>query len=123
MIPATPCSILLVHANGVSRKSAKLIAPRRFQHDLVRQSATAKVIQLSGPLGQHSNSGLVATVFGATGFLGRYLVHKLAKKDTQVIVPYQEEDSKQHLCVIGDLSQFVPLEFDLQNETLINKCV
>ncbi|KAI8442779.1 NADH dehydrogenase 1 alpha subcomplex 9, partial [Phakopsora pachyrhizi] len=96
---------------------------QRFQHDLVRQSATAKVIQSSGPSGRHSNSGLVATVFGATGFLGRYLVHKLAKKGTQVIVPYREEDSKRHLRVMGDLGQIVPLEFDLQNETSINECV
>ncbi|CAH7668473.1 hypothetical protein BY996DRAFT_8465109, partial [Phakopsora pachyrhizi] len=60
--------------------------------------------------------------FGATGFLGRYLIHKLAKKGTQVIVPYQEEDSKRHLCVMGGLGQIVPLEFNLQNKTSINVC-
>lgn len=52
-------------------------------------------------------SGHVATVFGATGFLGRYLVAKLAKAGTQVIVPYRDEDLKRHLKVTGDLGQVV----------------
>lgn len=59
----------------------------------------------------HSNSvtGSIATVFGATGFLGRYLVSKLAKAGTQVVVPYRDEDEKRHLKVLGDLGQVVPL--------------
>lgn len=96
---------------------------KRFRHDLVKQPTTGKLIQSSGPPGRHSNTGLVATVFGATGFLGRYLVHKLAKQGTQVIVPYRDEDSKRHLKVMGDLGQIVPLEFDLENEVFINECV
>ena len=51
----------------------------------------------------------MATVFGCTGFLGRYLVHKLAKQGTQVVVPYRDEDSKRFLRVMGDLGQIVPL--------------
>ena len=59
----------------------------------------------------HSNSvtGSIATVFGATGFLGRYLVSKLAKAGTQVVVPYRDEDEKRHLKLLGDLGQVVPL--------------
>jgi FlaA1/EpsC-like NDP-sugar epimerase len=56
-----------------------------------------------------SVSGHVATVFGCTGFLGRYLVNRLAQKGTQVIVPYREEDEKRHLKVMGDLGQIVPM--------------
>lgn len=41
---------------------------------------------------RHSSTGRVATVFGATGFLGRYLVSKLAKAGTQVVVPYRDQD-------------------------------
>lgn len=68
-------------------------------------------------------TGHVATVFGCTGFLGRYLVHKLAKAGTQVIVPYREEDEKRHLKVTGDLGQVVPLEWDIRNEQQIAECV
>lgn len=48
-------------------------------------------------------------MFGATGFLGRYLVSKLAKAGTQVVVPYRDEDEKRHLKLLGDLGQVVPL--------------
>lgn len=87
-------------------------------HDLLIQhraspsgSTPAKAIIRHGPPtgGRSAQNGQVATVFGCTGFLGRYLVHKLAKQGTQVIVPYRDEDSKRHLKVMGDLGQIVPL--------------
>ncbi|KAH9464749.1 hypothetical protein MJO28_001547 [Puccinia striiformis f. sp. tritici] len=115
---------LLGHLKHQVRRQPLVISEaKRCRHDLIKQSSTGKVIQSSGPPGRHSNTGLVATVFGATGFLGRYLVSKLAKQGTQVIVPYRDEDSKRHLRVMGDLGQIVPLEFDLENEGFINECV
>ena len=54
-------------------------------------------------------SGHVVTVFGCTGFLGRYTVAKIAKQGSQVIVPYRDEDEKRHLRVMGDLGQIVPM--------------
>ncbi|KAH9161153.1 NADH dehydrogenase [Lactarius sanguifluus] len=67
--------------------------------------------------------GHVATVFGCTGFLGRYLVAKLAKAGTQVVIPYRDEDEKRHLKVTGDLGQIVSLEWDIRNEEQIAECV
>ena len=51
-------------------------------------------------------SGITATVFGCTGFLGRYIVNALAKQGSQVVIPYRCDDTDmQHLRVMGDLGQ------------------
>ncbi|RHZ81169.1 hypothetical protein Glove_123g190 [Diversispora epigaea] len=96
---------------------------KRFAHDVIIRQRTHKPIVKFGAGGRSSVSGHVATVFGCTGFLGRYVVSKLAKRGTQVIVPYRDEDEKRHLKVNGDLGQVVPLEFDLRNEKNIHECV
>ncbi|GAA6047633.1 hypothetical protein JCM3770_001599 [Rhodotorula araucariae] len=76
-----------------------------------------------GPGGRHSTTGHTVTVFGATSFLGRYLVSKLAKAGTQVVVPYRDQDEARHLKVGGDLGQVVPMEWDLNNDTQIEECL
>jgi NADH dehydrogenase (ubiquinone) 1 alpha subcomplex subunit 9 len=86
------------------------------------QGASKPIISY-GPAGRSAVTGHVATVFGCTGFLGRYLVSKLAKAGTQVIVPYREEDEKRHLKVMGDLGQIVPMEWDIRNPKQIEECV
>lgn len=70
-----------------------------------------------------SVSGHVATVFGCTGFLGRYIVNRLAQKGTQVIVPYRDEEEKRHLKLMGDLGQVVPMEWDLRRDDQIEECL
>lgn len=76
-----------------------------------------------GPGGRSSVSGHTATVFGATGFLGRYLVAQLAKQGTQVVIPYRDDFSKRHLKVNGDLGQISMMEFDLRNRQCIEDSV
>lgn len=63
------------------------------------------------------------TVFGATGFLGRYIVSKLARKGCQVVIPFREEMAKRHLKVTGDLGRVVFMEFDLRNTQSIEESV
>ncbi|CAH9093815.1 unnamed protein product [Cuscuta europaea] len=73
-----------------------------------------------GTGGRSSVSGIVATVFGATGFLGRYLVQQLAKMGSQVLVPFRgSEDSHRHLKLMGDLGQIVPMKYNPRDEDSI----
>ncbi|KAI0301162.1 hypothetical protein B0F90DRAFT_1719783 [Multifurca ochricompacta] len=81
---------------------------RRALHSLLALPERPPIVS-SGPPGRSAVTGHVATVFGCTGFLGRYLVSKLAKAGTQVIIPYRDEDDKRHLKVTGDLGQIVSM--------------
>jgi len=94
----------------------------RYAHD-IQISRTGKPIIRSGPGGRSSLTGHTATVFGANGFVGRYLVSKLAKQGTTVVVPWRSEDAKRPLKVSGDLGQVVMLEFDLRNTQSIEEAV
>jgi len=111
----------MLRSHKASRLIRALPSSRRAAHDLT--VLPSKPVISYGPAGRSAVSGHVATVFGATGFLGRYLVAKLAKGGTQVIVPYREEDEARHLRVTGDLGQVVPLEWDIRNEQQIRECV
>lgn len=110
------------HCVRLQRVAAR---PRKLQraiHDLVALPGNKPVIAY-GPPGRSANTGHVATVFGCTGFLGRYLVANLAKAGTQVVIPYREEDEKRHLRVTGDLGQIVSMEWDLRRDDQIEECL
>jgi hypothetical protein len=53
-----------------------LISQRTYV-DLVKRESTGQGFLAKGPGGRSSVSGHVVTVFGCTGFLGRYLVNRL----------------------------------------------
>ncbi|MCJ1469329.1 NADH-ubiquinone oxidoreductase 40 kDa subunit [Pseudocyphellaria aurata] len=67
--------------------------------------------------------GHTATVFGATGFLGRYVVSRLAGKGCTVVVPFREEMTKRHLKLTGDLGRVVMMEYDLRNTPSLEESV
>ncbi|KAI9321131.1 hypothetical protein DFJ73DRAFT_806318, partial [Zopfochytrium polystomum] len=92
---------------------------KRGLHDVVKAPATGKVFVRAGQ-GRASDSGHIATVFGATGFLGGYVVSQLARHGTQVVTPWRgEENEKRHLKVMGDLGQIVQPRYDLRLEDTI----
>ena len=72
-------------------------AVRRFNNLMI---VRALLTSFRSALGGHT-----ATVFGATGFLGRYIVQRLAKTGCTVIVPFREEMAKRHLKPTGDLGR------------------
>jgi len=69
-------------------------------------------------------SGVVATVFGASGFLGRYVVNRLGKIGSTVIVPYRgEENAVRHLKLLGDLGQVVPMWYNIRNKETVKRAM
>ncbi|CAK9437831.1 uncharacterized protein LODBEIA_P22090 [Lodderomyces beijingensis] len=82
-----------------------------------------KVNLAVGSGGRSSRTGYTATVFGASGFLGRYLVSKLARHGTNTIVPYRDDLKKRFLKVQGDLGVVNFVEIDARNLQSIEDAV
>lgn len=77
-----------------------------------------------GTGGRSSFSGKVATVFGATGIMGRIIVNRLGKQGSQVIVPHRcDEMLVRPLKLCGDLGQIVFQPLDLRNEDTIRNAI
>ncbi|KAK3046180.1 Protein-lysine N-methyltransferase efm5 [Extremus antarcticus] len=105
-------------------KRALSTTPRRheqYNQDIAITRTGKPIIRIAG--GRSGLGGHTATVFGATGFLGRYIVNRLARSGNTVVVPYREEMAKRHLKVAGDLGRVVFMEMDLRNTTSIEESV
>lgn len=100
----------------------------------VRHSSTDKEISIikhpelsqlkRGTGGRSSFSGIVATVFGANGFMGRYVCNKLGKVGSQIILPYRcDYYDIRHLKLVGDLGQVLFHPFHLRDADSIKKAV
>nr|POE98291.1 nadh-ubiquinone oxidoreductase 40 kda subunit, mitochondrial [Quercus suber] len=94
---------------------------RRNLQDIAITRTGKPILRVSG--GRSSLGGNCATVFGATGFLGRYIVNRLARTGCTVVVPFREEMAKRHLKVTGDLGRVVFMEYDLRNTASIEEAV
>ncbi|KAF9995473.1 hypothetical protein BGZ80_004798 [Entomortierella chlamydospora] len=106
-----------------SKQAAVSLAQKRFAHDLIVSPKTGRTIIKTGAGGRSSSNGHVVTVFGCTGFLGRYLVNRLARDGAHVIVPYRDEDDMRHLKVMGDLGKIVPMEIHLRNKESLEAAI
>ncbi|XP_017274390.1 NADH dehydrogenase [ubiquinone] 1 alpha subcomplex subunit 9, mitochondrial [Kryptolebias marmoratus] len=74
--------------------------------------------------GRLSSSGISATVFGATGFLGRYVVNRLSRIGSQVVIPYRcDQYDLMYLRPMGDLGQLTFLEWDARNQDSIKRAM
>eukprot|EP00808_Paulinella_micropora_P026273 g70324.t1 len=68
--------------------------------------------------------GLVATVFGCTGFVGPYTVQTYGYFGCQVITPYRGDSKKARILKpMGDLGMIVPIPFSFYDEESVRRCV
>ncbi|XP_048511077.1 NADH dehydrogenase [ubiquinone] 1 alpha subcomplex subunit 9, mitochondrial isoform X2 [Athalia rosae] len=102
-----------------------------FAIHVCRYSDAPRIIKNDNPAafkrgtgGRSSFNGVVCTVFGNTGFLGRYVCNKLGKTGTQMILPYRGDHyDSMRLKVTGDLGQVLFHPFHLKDDDSIRKCI
>ena len=105
----------------VAKSSRPKTIQRRNLQDIAITRTGKPIIRSQG--GRSSLGGHTATVFGANGFLGRYIVNRLAKRGVQVVIPFRDDMGKRHLKVTGDLGSISFMEFDLRNTQSIEESV
>uniref|UniRef100_A0A671V4J9 NADH dehydrogenase [ubiquinone] 1 alpha subcomplex subunit 9, mitochondrial n=1 Tax=Sparus aurata TaxID=8175 RepID=A0A671V4J9_SPAAU len=77
-----------------------------------------------GKGGRSSSSGIAATVFGATGFLGRYVVNRLGRMGSQIVVPHRcDQYDLMYFRPMGDLGQIIFMEWDARNKDSIKQAL
>eukprot|EP01121_Diplochlamys_sp_Union-15-3_P016087 TRINITY_DN5413_c0_g1_i2.p1 TRINITY_DN5413_c0_g1~~TRINITY_DN5413_c0_g1_i2.p1 ORF type:complete len:373 (-),score=52.14 TRINITY_DN5413_c0_g1_i2:85-1203(-) len=82
------------------------------------------ITKLSVSGGRSSVSGITATVFGATGFVARNIVNRLGRVGSQIVIPFRGEESRyNHLKIMGDLGQIVPVRWDLRSKDSIYRAL
>jgi uncharacterized protein YbjT (DUF2867 family) len=65
----------------------------------------------------------VATVFGGSGFIGRYVVKRLAQQGYIVRVPSRDPEGALFLKPMGMVGQVVPLYASVTNEATVHRAV
>jgi uncharacterized protein YbjT (DUF2867 family) len=65
----------------------------------------------------------VATVFGGSGFIGRYIVKRLAKKGFVVRVAVRDPEAALFLKPMGAVGQIVPLYASLTNQPTVHRAI
>jgi uncharacterized protein YbjT (DUF2867 family) len=65
----------------------------------------------------------VATVFGGSGFIGRYVVKRLAQQGYIVRVPSRDPEGALFLKLMGAVGQVVPLFASVTNEGTVHRAV
>jgi NADH dehydrogenase (ubiquinone) 1 alpha subcomplex subunit 9 len=95
---------------------------RHESTSVVKSQVTNLAAHKRGRGGRSSFSGIVATVLGASGFTGRYVVNKLGKIGSQVICPYRGDPYfMKDLRLAGDLGQILFLPYNLRDEDSLRK--
>ncbi|XP_068595058.1 NADH dehydrogenase [ubiquinone] 1 alpha subcomplex subunit 9, mitochondrial [Brachionichthys hirsutus] len=98
----------------LSASSVVAVQQRKLHHAIIPK----------GKGGRSSSSGIAATVFGATGFLGRYVVTRLGRIGSQIIIPHRNDQYDiMYLKPMGDLGQIMFMEWDARNKDSIKRAL
>lgn len=91
---------------------------------VLQQRKVHHAVYPHGKGGRSSVSGVVATVFGGTGFLGRYVVNRLGRIGSQVVIPYRcDPYDTMYLRPMGDLGQLLFVEWNSRDKDTIRRAV
>jgi uncharacterized protein YbjT (DUF2867 family) len=63
------------------------------------------------------------TVFGGSGFLGSYIVERLADRDLVVQVAVRDPEAAKHLRPLGQVGQVTPVACDIKNPDAVARAV
>lgn len=77
-----------------------------------------------GTGGRSSFNGMVVSIFGCTGFVGRYVANKFGKIGSQLIFPYRADHYEAlRLRLVGDLGQTMFHFYDIRDMKSIKTAV
>merc|ERR1711962_637976 len=105
----SPCQVSKVGLSTSSSSNAE--EGRRRKADLAKSGINLANMK-RGTGYRSSFSGVVATIFGATGMIGRGVTSRFGKNGTQMIIPYS-----------GDLGQVLFTPYHLKDEESIKKAM
>lgn len=102
---------------------ASWVAVRGFS-SAVSLAKADTYIPLKSGTDRQSVLGLTTTIFGANGFVGRYVVNRLARVGSECIIPYRGDGMNvRHLKLMGDLGKVIPLPVDFRDEESLRSSV
>ncbi len=65
----------------------------------------------------------IITVFGGSGFLGRHVIRKLARKESIIRVAVRKPELAGFLRPLGNLGQVVPIQTNIRDDTSIGRAL
>ncbi|KAK1169202.1 NADH dehydrogenase [ubiquinone] 1 alpha subcomplex subunit 9, mitochondrial-like [Acipenser oxyrinchus oxyrinchus] len=110
---------VILHFSGAGSPSVTPAISVVIQQRKIHNAVTPR-----GKGGRSSFSGIAATVFGATGFLGRYVVNRLGRIGSQVVIPHRcDQYDVMYLRPMGDLGQIIFLDWDARDKDSISRAL
>lgn len=74
--------------------------------------------------GRCAARGITATVFGCTGFLGRYVTSELGRVGSTLVIPYRGDELEvRHIKVMADLGNVANVPFNVRDEESVANAV
>ncbi|KAK2188253.1 hypothetical protein NP493_138g01010 [Ridgeia piscesae] len=117
-------SALRAGRHHVTPALGAIYVSKRDRTDIARGHSLNLANYKRGTGGRSSFSGIVATVFGASGFMGRYVVNRLGRIGSQIITPYRGDPYwMRDLKVAGDLGQVISLPYDMKDDDSIRRAM